>query len=86
MRAGVAESTVGGWIVAERAEELIRDLSGSLRILAAGEGGDGDLHFAISRAMANAIRIDLLATQGNVDETEVELRMAAIFRSGLALA
>ena len=85
MSAGTAE-LVGGWLVAERAEELIRDLEGSLRVLVSGDGAEGELHFAISRAIANAIRIDLLATLGRADEVEVERRMAAVFRTGLTLA
>lgn len=85
MSSGAAEHFVGGGLVADRAEELIRDLSGSLRILATGYGADGELHFAISRAIANAIRIELLTTSGVADEVEVERRMATVFRDGLLL-
>lgn len=85
MSTGYADVTTG-WQVNERVADLLTDLTGSLRILASGEMAEGELHLAISRAIANAIRIELLATAGHASESDVERRMAEVFRAGLTLA
>lgn len=72
--------------IADRTHDLIEDLAGSLRILASGDAGEGELHLAISRAIANAVRIELLSTTGECAAYAVERRVAEIFRAGLTLA
>lgn len=70
--------------IAARADALLGDLVASLRIVAGSETDAGEVHFALARAVTNAIRIELLATIGWVDEHEVERRLVQALRSEFA--
>lgn len=70
--------------IACRADELLGDLVASLRIVAGSETDAGEVHFALARAITNAIRIELMATLGWVDEHEVERRLVQALRSEFA--
>ena len=69
-----------------RAEDLLEDLVGSLRFVAGEETDAGELHFALARAITNAIRIEILASGRTVDEADVERRLGRALRSGFTLA
>lgn len=72
--------------IAWRADELLADLVASLRIVAVSETDAGELHFALARAITNAIRIELMASGADVDEGEVERRLARALISEFAAA
>lgn len=66
--------------IAMRTRILLADLLASLRIVAAEETDAGELHFAIKRAIANTIRIELLSAHAFCDEEEVERILSVVLR------